>query len=563
MSYIHLWKNKKGIFILIFLVILVFILIFPFRLDLTSDKRYTLSPISKKLMQQLDDPLKATLYLEGDLNPGFLRMKKSTIQMLEELSAYSKKGIEIKTINPSLAKSSTEREENYLKLSSHGLTPTAVYERDKEGKAIQKIIFPWLEIEYEGNKTLVNLLKNLPGNSGEQNINISIENLEFEITDAIRRLTSTQVNKIAFLEGHGELSEAETYDISKALSRYFQIDRGIIGTDASILDDYKVLIVAKPMFPFSEKDKFIIDQYIMKGGRILWLIDGVQLLKENLSTVGFSPAWALDINLNDQLFRYGVRINPVLLQDVQCVLVPVNVASQNQSPHFEPMPWYFAPLLLTSYQHPITRNITEIKTDFCSSVDVVGDNPHTKSTVLLATSNNTHIIPTPSTIDLKALPKANDKEYFNLGYVPVAILVEGSFESVFRNRMLPAGLININEVQNQSKPTRQIFVADGDIIRNETSGLASDSTTLPLGFDRYMNQQFGNKDFIQNAVLYLADEEGWMQLRTKTFKLRLLNKNAVRDKKNICQVINISLPIILLALFGIIYQWIRKRKYSK
>ncbi|HRR62855.1 MAG TPA: GldG family protein, partial [Paludibacteraceae bacterium] len=267
-------KNKKEISILIFLFILVFILIliFPFRLDLSSDKRYTISPVSKKLMQQLDAPLKVTLYLEGDLNPGFLRMKKSTIQMLEELSAYSKKGIEIKTINPSLAKSSTEREKNYLKLSSHGLTPTAVYERDKEGKAIQKIIFPWLEIEYKGNKTLVNLLKNLPGNSGEQNINISIENLEFEITDAIRRLTSTQVNKIAFLEGHGELSEAETYDISKALSRYFQIDRGIIGTDASILDDYKVLIVAKPMFPFSEKDKFIIDQYIMKGGRILWLI---------------------------------------------------------------------------------------------------------------------------------------------------------------------------------------------------------------------------------------------------------------------------------------------------
>lgn len=216
----------------------------------------------------------------------------------------------------------------------------------------------------------------------------------------------------------------------------------------------------------------------------------------------------MDINLNDQLFRYGVRINPVLLQDVQCVLVPVNVAPQNQSPHFEPMPWYFAPLLLTSYQHPITRNIAEVKTDFCSSIDAVGNNPHIKSTVLLATSNNTHIIPTPATIDLRVLPKANDKEYFNLGYVPVAILVEGSFESVFRNRMLPAGLININKVQYQSKPTRQIFVANGDIIRNETSGLATDSTTLSLGFDRYMNQQFGNKDFIQNAVLYLTDNEG-------------------------------------------------------
>ena len=555
-------RNHQNLLFFICLIVLALIsFFFFFRIDLTSDKRYSIADQTKMLMAKTDSPLKVVVYLDGDLNPGFLRLKKSTAELLDELSVYSNHNIDIQFENPSLADSPEQREKKYTELQNRGLAPTAVYERDKEGKSIQKVIFPWIEMTYKGKKVQVCLLKNILGNSGEENLNISVENLEFEITDGIRRLVNTEVSKIAFLEGHGELSEAETYDISKTLSKYFQIDRGTIATNATILDNYKAVIIAKPTKPFSESDKFIIDQYIMHGGRVLWLLDGVRISKENLSTIGLSPAIELDLNLNDQLFRYGVRINPVLLQDVQCASVPVNIARVGATPQFEPTPWYFAPLLLTSPEHPITRNITEVRSEFCSGIDLVGDNKQVKSQLLLATSDNTHIVGTPTTIDLSQKIKPNDKAYFNAGYVPVAVAMEGNFESDFANRMIPAGLTNTSPIRRQSLNTRQIVVADGGIIRNETT--EKDSTTLPLGFDRYMNQQFGNKDFIQNAVLYLADNDGWMQLRSRTLKLRLLNKRITNEDRITWELINVLVPLGLLLIFGIGYQIQRKRKYTK
>lgn len=555
-------RNPRNVLFFISLVTLISIS-FPcfFRIDLTSDKRYSIADQTKKLMTKIDSPLEVVVYLEGDLNPGFQRLKKSTSELLDELSVFSYKNISVKYENPSLADSPDQREKKYTELQYQGLTPTTVYEHDKDGKSIQKIVFPWIEIKYKGKKAQVCLLKNILGNSGDENINISIENLEFEITDGIRRLTNTEVSKIAFIEGHGELSEPETYDISSTLSRYFQIDRGVIANNAAILNNYKVIIIAKPTKPFSESDKFIIDQYIMNGGRVLWLIDGVRISKESLSTIGISPAMELDLNLNDQLFRYGVRINPVLLQDVQCATIPVNVAPGNETPKFEPTPWYFAPLLLTSPEHPVSRNITEVRAEFCSAIDLVGDNKVVKYQLLLATSDNTHIVGTPTTIDLSQKIKSNDKKHFNLGYIPVAVAMEGVFDSDFKNRMTPKGLVNTLPIRNQSIVTRQIVVADGNIIRNEI-GVKGDSTTIPLGFDRYMNQQFGNKEFIQNSVLYLADNEGWMQLRSRTLKLRLLNKRITSEDRIIWQLGNVILPIGLLLVFGISYQLLRKRKYT-
>lgn len=557
-------RNLRNLLFTIGLATIVTISFFYFfRIDLTSEKRYSIAEQSKNLMTKVDVPLEVTIYLDGDLNPGFLRLKKSTTELLEELSVYSNKPMDIRFENPSLAENNEQREKKYAELESKGLIPTAVYERDKEGKSIQKIVFPWIEITYKGTKIPVSLLKNIRGNSGEENLNISIENLEFEITDAIRRLVNKDLKKIAFIEGHGELNEAETYDISKSLSRYFQIDRGVLEKDASILNDYIAIIIAKPTLTFSENDKFIIDQYIMNGGCALWLLDGVKIAKENLSKTGLSPALELDVNLSDQLFRYGVRIDPVLLQDVQCVSIPVNIASAKATPQFEPTPWFYAPLLLASPKHPVTRNITEVKAEFCSGIDIVGDNKEVNFSLLLATSDNTHIVGTPATIDLKESPQANDKSYFNMSFVPVAVALDGVFESNFANRIAPKDLQNTLPFREKSVPTRQIIIADGDIIRNETNGIASDSTTLPLGFDRFMNQQFGNKDFIQNAVLYLTDNDGWMELRSRTIKLRLLNKKISADDRIVWQLVNVMLPILFLLIFGVVYQVLRKKKYTK
>lgn len=543
------------------LIILSFF--FFFRIDLTSDKRYSISQQTKELMRSTSEPLVLTLYLDGDLNPGFQRLKKSTVELVDELEVFAGKSIEFKLINPSEAESSEIREKKYAELADQGMMPTAIYERDKEGKSIRKIIFPWIKISYKNKTVNVNLLKNLRGISGDENLNISIENLEFELTDGIRRAMKTSVSKIAFIEGHGELNEAETYDISKALSRYFQIDRGVLGNDAAILSPYKAIIIARPTTLFSEKDKFIIDQYIMQGGNVLWLIDGVRIARENLSKNGLSPAMELDVNLSDQLFNYGVRINANLLQDVQCAQIPINIAPKGEKPQFEPTPWYFAPLLLTSYQHPITKNITEVRGEFTSSLEIVGENKEVRTALLLASSDNTHALVTPATIDLGAMPNPKDKAYFNQAYMPVSVLLEGNFKSNFENRMTPDGVTMSQPFYSKSLSAKQIIIADGDIIRNETNGIASDSTTLPLGFDRYMNQQFGNREFIQNVVLYLADDPRWLELRSRSLKLRLLNKQIVAEQKMFWQIVSVVLPILILIIAGLSNQYFRRRKYTK
>ena len=555
--------SEQIIIALIALILITLCFSAIFRIDLSSDKRYSISDQTKRLLKSAEKNIDITVFLDGDLNPGFQRLKTSTRDMLEEMSVYAKKDIEVSFENPSKANNETERLKRYAELEAQGMTPTAIYERDKEGKAIQKIVFPWIKIS-SGEKTVyVNLLKNIRGNSGEENLNISIENLEFEITDGIRRLLNNEVTRIAFLEGHGELNEAETYSVSKILSRYFQIDRGVLADDASVLDGYRAVIIANPSQAFSESDKYIIDQYIMRGGRVLWLLDGVKLAAENLSTTGISPAIELDLNLSDQLFKYGVRLAPVLLQDIQSVQVPVNIAPQGAEPQFEPAPFYYAPLLLASYQHPITRNITEVKAAFASAIEPVGENKELKNHLLLASSDNTHIVTTPATIEMSETPDPNDKNYFNEAYVPVAMLSEGIFQSNFANRMTPPNLKNTAPLLQKSVATRQIFVADGDIIRNETNGVASDSTTLPAGFDRYMNRQFGNPDFIRNAVLYLTDEEGWLELRSRTLRLRLLNKNIVTEQRLFWQIINVATPVVLVLIAGLIYHRRRKRIYGR
>jgi ABC-2 type transport system permease protein len=552
--------NHAAIFIILFILIIASKYSF-FRYDLTSDKRYSIAEQTVRLLKNTNDKFELTIYLDGDLNPGFLKLRNATQDLLSEMSIFSNKGIKITLKNPSLAESAEERNKKYQELESLGMRPTAIYELDKEGKSIQKIVFPWLKISYKNKTVFVNLLKNIAGLSGEENLNISIENLEFEITDAIRRITNTKVSKIAFIEGHGELNEADTYSISKLLSRYFQVDRGILGDNPAILEDYKAIIIAQPTEPFSESDKYIIDQYIMQGGKVLWLIDGVKIQKSQLSETGLSPAMALDLNLNDQLFKYGVRINPVLIQDIQCTRIPINIAAVNDQPQFEPSPWYFAPLLLTSYQHPITKNISEVRSEFCSTISLVGENTEISASLLLATSDNSHAVGIPTIIDLAETLKPKSQDYFDKSYEPVAVLLEGKFESVFKNRMTPKEINTAQTRFDKSVSTKQVFIANGEIIRNETNGIASDSTTLALGYDRYMNQQFGNQEFLQNAILYLTDEEGWIDLRSRSLKLRLLNKKIIQQEASFWKIFNILFPLSILLIFGFVYFNWRKRKY--
>ncbi|MBP5743014.1 MAG: Gldg family protein, partial [Paludibacteraceae bacterium] len=410
----------------------------------------------------------------------------------------------------------------------------------------------------------VRLLQNNPQFSGEENLNHSAENLEYVFADALRVRLQKKIEKVAFLEGHGELMAEDVYDASVALSKYFQVDRGVIGNDASVLDDYKAIIIAGPKAQFNEREKFIIDQYIMNGGRVLWMLDGVRLANDSLATVGMSPAIPLDLNLSDQLFRYGVRVVPAILEDMQCVQVPMNVAKKGEQPQYEAMPFYYSPLLLASPESPVTKNIVEVKANFASGIDLnVSNGEDVKKSVLLATSNATHVEPTPTRIDLSSMYDMDSKTYFNQHYMPVAALLEGTFSSIYTNRMAPDSVTTHRPFMSKSKNTRMIFVANSEIIRNDIVGTQANPQIVPLGYDRYTGREFGNRNFVINSVLYLTDDEGWLQLRSREFKLRLLNKVEIIKNKTFFQVVNVMLPVLLLLAFGVVNVVVRKRKYAK
>lgn len=540
---------------------------FFFRIDLTAEKRYSISDNTKKLLRNLDNELKVTVYLDGDLNSGFLRLRKATKEMLDEFNVYAEHGVSYEFVNPSAATSSEERNKKYAELEKRGLRQIPVYDKDEEGKSVMKIVFPWAEISYKrGDDTVVaavNLLKNLAGKSGGENLNLSVQSLEFELTNTIRMITSSGLTKIAFIDGHKELPEPYVWDSYTKLSEYYQVDRGVIGTDPSILDPYKAIVIAGPQEKFSEQDKYVIDQYIMNGGKVLWLIDGVKISLDSLSSYSETVGVAHDVNLSDQLFKYGVRINPVLLQDVQCALVPVNMSREGDQPKFEPAPWYYSPLLLASPFHPVSKNITPVKSEFVSSIDFVGNRENVKQDVLLITSTGTHVQNVPSIVSMDIINIEKNGVHFNAQNKIAAVSMEGIFPSVFANRMIPNGITTNKPTVFESKPTKMIVVADGDIIKNDIDGQGSKYIPMPLGYDRYMNQQFGNSEFVLNAVNYLTDDDGWMELRSREIALRLLNKPAIIGQRKFWQWVNVLLPLAMLGLFGLGFHFFNKRRYTR
>ena len=540
-------KLWKGIVILLTLVVLNILAgYFVCRWDMTNDKRYSISTSTQTLLHKLDAPLTITLLLDGEMNAGFLRLQKATQEMVEELSIYATKGIQL-----------LDAPEQLMANGYGNLEPTVVHERTHKGQTAQTTVYPYALITYKGKTAVVELLRNNRGLSGEENLNHSIENLEFAFVEAIHSLARESVEKIAFLEGHGELSEAEVFDLSQALSHYYQIDRGTLGNETGVLDDYRAVIIADPQLPFSEKDKYILDQYLMQGGRILWVVNGVRFSEQTLSENGMTPVIPLELNISDMLFRYGVRINPALVQDLQCLPMPVDVSDNPQQPNWQPMPWTYAPLLLTSQASPITRNIMQVSATMASCIDFVGGEDGLQKTTLLATSSNSKLTGTPATVDL-SLFNGTESE-FQYAFVPVAASIEGVFPSLYAHLLPPEELQLHAPLRKTSEPTKQIVVAAGSTIRNEWQ----QGQPLPLGYDRYTQTQFGNRDFMVNAVLYLTDDTGWMALRQKQITLRLLNDQRAREERITAQVVSIIMPLTILAIIGIAVIGIRKKRYTK
>ena len=519
----------------------------PVRWDMTDDRRYSLSEASKTLLRKTDAPVGVTILLEGELNSGFRRLKKAAEETLAEMAVYA----DIKDFKDL-------KDPTTLK-DSLGLRPIVIHEREQNGKTAQTMVYPYAVMTYKGRKAVVTLLKNTRGLSGEENLNASIEQLEFAFMEALHLLVQRETPRVAILEGHGEPDEAHTYDLMTALSKYFQVDRGNLKgtTDAHILDGYKAVIIAAPRTAFSEQERFIIDQYIMRGGTVLWAIDGVRFSEQALQSEGFTPVLPLDLGLTEMLFRYGVRVNPALVQDIQCLPIPVNVSSDPQQPNLQPVPWTFAPLLLTSQGSPITKNIGQVMSTFVSPIDAVGGEDGIEKRVLLATSTASRLTATPGEVNLNELNP--DRNAFKYQYVPVAVSMEGVFHGAFAHRMAPEGITSAEPIRKQSVKTRQVVIGSGSVIVNELQK----GQALPMGYDRYSGMQFSNRDFILNAVLWLTDEEGLISLREKSVALRLLNDKRAHDERGKIQVVSTVSPILVLALIGTFVLIIRKRKYGK
>jgi ABC-2 type transport system permease protein len=567
----HIFQLLVGLVIIV-LVNVIGYYIFT-RFDLTAEKRYTLSDQTKKMLRDLDDVVFLQVYLEGDFPAGFKRLRRETKEMLDQFRAYSD-NLQYEFINPSASDDQVERNAVYQRLMERGLNPTDLQVKTNEGSS-QQIIFPGAIASYRGKELPVELLVSQLGLPPEEVLNNSIQNLEFNLANTIRRLTMNIKPRVAFIEGHSELGPLETADIARSLQEYYQVERVAINGQLNSLTEreenedgsmvvrnkFNTLIIAKPDSAFSEKDKFILDQFIMRGGSVLWLIDPVFASMdslENSSTIGIIH----DINVNDQLFHYGVRLNTNLVMDLACLPIPVRTGEVGGAPQFDFFPWYYFPVITPMIDHPIVKNLNAIKTEFISSIDTVKA-PGIKKTILLTSSKYARTVNTPVPITLDIIDQEPDRRLYNKQDIPLAVLLEGKFNSLYTNRV-PPEIRESEEISfvEEGSPSRMIVVADGDVIKNQIRLSDDRPVPYPLGFDRYTNQTFGNKEFILNALNYLTEEDGLISIRSRELKLRLLDRPKVNKERVQWQVLNTVLPVMVILLLGVIMYFIRKRKYS-
>jgi ABC-2 type transport system permease protein len=569
----NLFQLASGIVIILLVNIIGY---FAFtRFDLTSERRYSLSEPTRKLLKSLDDIVYFQVYLEGEFPAGFKRLKRETREMLDQFRAYSD-NIQYEFINPSASPDQKENNEVYRRLVERGLNPTDLQVKTSDGQS-QQIIFPGAIVTYKNKELPLELLISQMGVSPEEVLNNSIQNLEFNLANTIRKLTVSIKPKIAFIQGHGELSKDETADAAQALSEYYGVEYIRIGgklnslaertlasdsTTVKIRNKFDAVIIAKPDSVFSEQDKFILDQFIMYGGRVLWLVDAVFASMDSMQFSDATVGIINEVNLSDQLFNYGVRLNTNLVMDLNALPIPLKTGETGGAPQIDYFPWYFFPVLNPAIDNPIVKNLNAIKTEFISSIDTL-EKKGVKKTILLTSSTYSRTVNTPVYISLGILKEEPDKKLFNKQNIPVAVLLEGTWESLYNNR-IPPTISGNKEIgfASKSEPGKMILVGDGDIIKNQLRTTSSGIVPYPLGYDRHTGQSFGNKDFILNAMNYLIDENGLISIRSRELKLRLLDRTKINDDRLFWQIFNVLLPISIVILLGIGMFYYRKKKFA-
>ena len=547
---------------IVFLAIIVINLISNFffkRFDLTQDKRYTLSETTLNIIKSVDSPLYIEVYLEGNFPPEFKRLQNETKQLLEEFTAYNS-NIIFNFKNP-IEKEET-RVEKMKEFYAKGMQPLSITVEDK-GKQSQEVVFPWAQATYGDKFTKVALLKNLMGASTEQKVISSVQHLEFGFAEAINKISKEKQKKIAVIKGNGELIEPFMADFLRTVKESYYIGPFTLDSVAKqptqtleALKKYDLAVIAKPTEAFTEEEKQVLDQFIMNGGKTLWLVDAVSADMDSLyNETGTILAAQRELNLTDMFFKYGIRINPLLVKDEYATPIKLATGNQGSETQMQEYSWKFSPFVYPTSTNPIVKNMEGIKFEFASPIEILKND--IKKTVLLSSSEYSKTVGTPSPISLDIVTEeTTPEEYEGKGLLPVAVLMEGKFKSMYQNRVLP---FKDNSFQAIGKENKMIVISDGDVVKNQMDK----GVPLELGFDKWTNQLYGNKEFLMNCVNYLLDDNGLINIRSKDVDLPLLNKEEVYKNYTMAQMVTVGLPIVILAIFGFLFTFLRKRKYSR
>jgi gliding-associated putative ABC transporter substrate-binding component GldG len=533
-------------------------------LDLTEEKRFTLTKPTRELLKSLDDRVYVQVLLEGDFPAGFKRLQTATREMLDDFRGVSGY-IDYAFSDPNQG-SVEEINERRKALAEDGIVPVNLRVAE-QGETSQKIIYPVAIFSFGERRIPVKLLENeSPSLSPDQVINNSVSLLEYKFANAVKKLRTPTKPIILFTRGHGELEPLQTADLERGLRQFYETDRITLDSVTQLKpDECALLIVAKPRFNFPEKDKFKIDQYIMQGGKVLWLIDRLNADLDSMRFTGQFIPQDYPLNLEDMLFKYGARIQPDLILDLECTKIPLRVGQLGNAPQFDLFDWFYHPAVLPAGKHPVVKNLDRVELKFCSSIDTIRTKTPVAKTALLTSSRYSRLQFSPVNLNFEILRYQPDPEKFNKGMQTVGVLLEGVFPSNYENRVsedMMAGLRQLGMAyRSASVPNRMIVISDGDVAANVIRDPAQESW-FPLGFNRFENKTYANRELMLNAVEYLIEANGVIEARSKEVKLRLLDNIKAKEEKTYWQLLNIAVPLLFLGLFGWLFHWFRKRKYA-
>jgi len=535
------------------------------RFDLTEDKRYTLSQTSLNIISEVKEPLYVDVFLEGNFPGEFKKLQTETQQLLEEFKA-SNSNIIFQFINP--LDKEEEREKTLQQFYDRGLTPLNVT-LDEKGKQTQEIVFPWAVVSYGNKSAKVPLLKNMMGASTAQKVVSSVQHLEYSFSNAFNSVTKNREKKVAIIKGNGELHDLLLADFLKSVRENYFIGPFTLDsvsknpeTTLKELKKYDLAIIAKPTEAFSDSEKQVLDQYLMHGGKTLWLVDQVNMEMDSLMETGENLALPRDLNLNDLFFKYGVRIKPDLIKDIMATPISLATGEQGSATQYTKFPWLFSPMIYPvanldpTKTSPIVCNLDGLKFEFTNPIEVLKNN--IKKTVLLQSSPYSKSVGTPIQVNLNMVQdRPEQKDFSGNGNIPVAVLLEGKFNSVYQNRVLPFAE---KDFISTGKESKMILISDGDVVKNQ---LDKNFQPLELGFDKWTNNLYANKEFMLNCVNYLLDDNGLINIRSKEVTLPILDTQKVVENYTYSQIVTIGFPIALVLLFGLVFTYLRKKKYSK